>query len=213
MTSTQNGNALWFILIGVALLGFLTMVLSRGSSTVDQSGGFEQRQVKVSQMLRYAQSLQAAIEQMSLRGVSVNDISFENLATATNYTNANCTVSDCLVFDAGGAGLNYMPPPPAVSSATEWIFSGTNDVSGVGTTRPDLVMFLPDVRSAVCDHINRLLDTSYGGTETGIDFTAFAGTYTPTETIDLAAGQEAGCIQYNDGLNTNPLFYYVLIKR
>lgn len=210
---SQRGNALWFILIGVALLGALTMVLSRGGSSTDQSGDFEQRQVKVSQMLRYAKSIEAGIQQMRLRGVSENDISFDNSETATSYANGNCTTTDCLIFDVGGAGLTYTAPPSGVSTATEWIFSGTNDVSTVGTTAPDLVMFLPDVRSSVCNHINRVLETSYSGTETDLDFNAFDGAYTATEAIDIAAGQQAGCVQYNDGGGADPLFYYVLHKR
>lgn len=219
--NTQRGNALWFILIGVALLGALTMILSRGGSTVDQSGDFEQRQVKVSQMLRYAKSLEAGIQQMRLRGVSENDISFWHDSdgngtedASDDYFNANCNgLTDCKLFDVGGAGLTYIPPPSGISNSADWIFSGDNDIDTVGTTAPDLVMFLRDVRSSVCAHINRVLGTSYGGTESDVDFTVFTGAYTATQSINLAAGQQAGCIDYDPGGGVEPLFYYVLIKR
>ena len=221
MDKTQQGNALWFILIAVALLAALTMVLSRGGSTVDQSGDFEQRQVKVSQMLRYAKSIEAAVQEMRLRGVSENDISFWHDSNGDNtedntdtYYNINCDgLTDCKLFDVGGAGLTYIQPPQGVSDASDWIFNATNDVINVGTTAPDLVIMLPQMRTSICDQINRVLSTSYGGTESDVDFTAFNGSFTATETIDLADAQEAGCIDYDNAGSTEPFFYYVLIKR
>ncbi|HOO82886.1 MAG TPA: hypothetical protein PK513_10340, partial [Alphaproteobacteria bacterium] len=95
---TERGNVLWFILIAVALLAALTMVLSRSGSTVDQSGDIEQQRVKASQILRTAKSIEAGIQQMRLRGVSENDMSFWHDSNGDNtedgsdtYYNANCT--------------------------------------------------------------------------------------------------------------------------
>jgi len=220
MTRSENGNVLWFILIAVALLAALTMILSRSGSTVDQSGDVEQQRVKISQMLRYAKSLEAGVQNMRLRGVSENDISFWHDSNGDNtedntdtYFNANCTTTDCHIFDAGGAGLTYSTPPTGLSAATDWIFNGTNDVLNIGTTAPDLVLILPQIRTAMCAQINRMLSASYGGTESDVDFTAFTGTFTATESIDLAADQEAGCIDYDNTGTTEPFFYQVLIKR
>ena len=210
---SEQGNVLWFILIGVVLLGLLTMVLSRSGSTVDQSGDIEQQRVKASQILRYSKSIEAAVQEMRLRGVSENDISFENAITAVDYTNANCTTTDCRLFESGGAGLTYTNPPPSTNDGSEWIFNATNNVADLETTRPELLMILPNVRSSLCAQINRMLGSTYGGTESDVDFTAFTGTYTATETIDLADNQEAGCIDYDNAGTTEPFFYQVLIKR
>lgn len=218
--SSQCGNALWFILIGVALLAALTILLSRSGSTVDQSGDFEQRSVKITQMLRYAKSIEAAVQEMKLRGTSENEISFQNAITATDYTNANCddttdrNFPDCMIFDVGGAGLTYRDAPENVNDGSDWIFSATNIVDGVGSTAPDLVMFLQNMRESTCTQINRFLDTSYAGTEAGIDFTEFTGSYSVVQTINLADGQQAGCLTTDDGTgNTVYLFYYVLLQR
>ena len=59
----ERGNVLWIILIAAALLGALTMVLSRGGSSVDQAGDLEQRRVQGSQVLRYANSVESAIQE------------------------------------------------------------------------------------------------------------------------------------------------------
>ena len=217
---TERGNVLWFILIAVALLAALTMVLSRSGSTVDQSGDIEQQRVKASQILRTAKSIEAGIQQMRLRGVSENDMSFWHDSNGDNtedgsdtYYNANCTITDCKLFDAGGAGLTYSSPPSGVNDASEWIFNATNDVLDVGTGAPDLLIILPNVKTSICAQINRMLGASYAGTESDVDFTAFTGTFTLTETIELAAGQEAGCIDYDNAGSTEPFFYQVLFKR
>lgn len=216
----ELGNVLWFILIAVALLAALTMVLSRSGSTVDQSGDFEQQRIKASEVLRYSKSIESGIEQLRLRGVSENDISLWHDSNgdytedgSDAYYNANCTTTDCKLFNADGAGLVYASPPSGVNDASEWVFTATNDVADIGTAAPELLIILPNITTGLCAEINRLTGASYAGTETDVDFTPFTGTYTATESIDLASGQEAGCINYDNGSTTEPFFYQVLIKR
>ncbi len=233
----ENGNALWFILIAVVLLGLLTMVLSRGGSSVDQSGDYEQQRIKSSQILRYAKSIEAAIQEMKLRGVSENDISFENGTTSNDYTNGNCdsandsSYPDCMIFDVEGAGLAYRDFSEAQTTATNWIFTGANNVGTtagpIGTTAEgsgnDLIMLLPNMKSSVCIQINRDLEVGTAGTlpvdTTGIDTTEFTGSF-PTGGPTLLDGdptpfeldnQIAGCFTDNNASVT--YFYYVLLAR
>lgn len=218
--STQRGNALWFILVGVALLGALTIILSRSGSTVDQTGDFEQRSIQINRMLRYAKSIEAAVQEMRLRGVSENEISFQNTVTTADYTNANCddtadrNFPDCMVFDVGGAGLSYQDAPEGINDGSEWIFNARNIVDGVGdNTKTDLIMVLTNVRDTICTQINRELDESFGGPENGVNLEPFAGQYLTGQTINFADGRRTGCLQYDNGTITAPLFYYVLIER
>lgn len=229
---TQRGNVIWFLLIAVALLGLLTIILTRSGSNVDQAGDTEQRTIKASELLRYGKSIQAAIQDMKLRGVSENDISFQNTKTATNYTNAGCTTTDCRLFDVGGAGLTYTNFPDA-NDGSDWIFTGANNVgttaNPVGTTAAitgnDLIMLLPNVRSNLCIQINRQLGVGVAGTipteTTGIATTAFTGTFAsggPTLLDGDGApfeldGKQAGC--FTDAA-PNPdvtYFYYVVLAR
>lgn len=217
----EQGNVLWLILIGVALLSALTIVLSKSGSNVDQSGNVEQQRVKISQLLRSAKSIEAALQEMRLRGVSENDISFwndsNNDGTEDNtdtYFNANCTIDDCHVFNAGGGGLRWPEIPNGMSNASDWIFNARNIVDRVGdNSRADLIMILPQIRSSTCTQINRMLNVTFAGTESGVDFDPFDGGYNIAQTIDIANAQEAGCIEYNTGTDTEPFFYYVLVKR
>jgi len=229
--STERGNALFIILLAVALIAALTMTLSRSGSSVVQSGNIEQQRVQGSQLLRYAKSIETAIQQIKLRGISENDISFENATTTTDYTNANCTSTDCRLFDVGGAGLAYRNFSSA-NDGSDWIFTGANNIGTtagpIGTTADgsgnDIIMLLPNVRSSLCVQINRDLGVGTAGTlpedTTGIATTAFTGSF-PTGGPTILEGdpgtilnnQTTGCF-----IDTAPnpditYFYYVVLAR
>ncbi len=186
--STESGNVIWIILVAIVLLGVLTAILSRSGSSVDQSGDFEKIRVRATQIMRYTKSLESAVQQMQMRGVSESDISFQNPSTATDYTNANCSVDDCKVFSTGG-GLTYQDPPASANDGSEWIFTGANNAGTAagpaGTTAAgvgnDIIMLMPNASTELCLQINRDLGVGTAGTlpveATGIATTAFTGTY------------------------------------
>jgi hypothetical protein len=224
----EKGNVLWFILVGIVLLGALTMLLSRSGSTVDQSADVEQLRVRSAQILRYAKGIETAIDQMKIRGIAENDISFQNTITATDYTNANCTNSDCRVFDAGGGGMTYTPAPKGANDGSEWIFTAQNNVgtaaNPIGThnggTGNDLIMLLPNANEALCLQINRDLGIGTPGVmplESSVGTSEFAGIF-PAGFTELdgdpgmeLAGHNAGCfLNDTDGYI---YFYFVVLAR
>jgi hypothetical protein len=228
----ERGNVLWFILIAIVLLGALTVLLNRSGTSVDQSGDVEQARVKSSQVLRYAKSVETAVQQMVLRGISESDISFESQKTTADYTNPNCTVNDCRVFETAGGGIPFLLPPSGVNDGSEWIFTGANNVGTaakpVGTTAArtgnDLVMLLANANNALCLQLNRDMNVGTGGTlpedSTGIATTIFTGTYdnvlsvidgdpTPFE-LD---GKTAGCFIDTNADPDVTYFYFVLLAR
>lgn len=231
---SQSGNILWFLLIGIVLIGLLTALVSRGTSSVDQSGDVEQMRIVGGQILQTAKAFESAVEQMKLNGVSESDISFENAVTAVDYTNANCTSASCRIFESGGAGLTYAPPPAnALTTAnTEWIFTGANNVGTtagpVGTTQAgggnDLLILLPNITEGVCRQINRLLDINGPSfappVDDGISLDEFTGTYDATAPATIlegsVAGMElnghsAGC--FLDTATSGYYFYQVILER
>ena len=228
----QSGNVLWFILLAVALIAMLTMVLSRSGSRTDQTGDIEQIRVKAGQILRTTKSIEAAIQDMRLRGVSENEISFENTSTSTDYTNAKCSNTDCRLFHVGGAGLSYTAPPSGANNGDEWIFTGANNVGTtagpMGTTAArsgnDLIMLLPNANTALCKQINRELGVGTAGTiptdATGISTAAFTGTFVNSLTIldgDASPfelnNQTSGCFTDTNADPDVTYFYAVLLAR
>lgn len=227
---TQRGNALWFILIAIVLLGSLTVLITRSGSSVSQSGDVEQNRIKVSSLMRYAKGIEIAVDQMKARGVSENQISFKNTITATDYTNTNCTTPDCEIFSASGGGQTYSVTPN-MNDGSDWIFTGANNVGTtagpIGTTAAgtgnDLIMLLPNVSADLCQQINRELDVGTPGTipqDIGITTTAFTGSYAASLSIlegDAALvelnNKTAGCF-IDTGPNPDIVyFYFVLLAR
>ncbi len=226
----QSGNVLWFILIAVALLGMLTMVLTRSGSTVDQSADIEQLRITAGQLLGYSKSIEAAVQNMKLRGISERDISFQNPTTATDYTNANCLDNACRIFHVDGAGLTYRNFAGA-NDGSDWIFTGANNVgttagpvgSTAAVTGNDLIMLLPNVNQTLCIQINRDLSVGTAGTlpiDDEIDTAAFIGTYAPGgptilegDTTNLELNRKnAGC--FIDANDSNKIYFYqVLLAR
>jgi len=175
----QNGNALFFILIAVVMLGLLTIILSRGGSNVEQTGSFERNTIQASKILRFAKSIEAAVQQMKLRNISENEISFQNDISTTDYTNSRCDdASDsnfpsCLVFDVEGAGLTYQKPDAnwldnANSGETyygDWLFTGDvcipeigegrNGICAADTGNLELLAVLPYIDLTLCQQINK----------------------------------------------------------
>lgn len=227
----EKGNALWFILVGVVLMGVLTVVLSRGASNTDQSGDVEQLRIQASQLLRYGKSVQLAVGQMKLRGVSENDISFEHGSPAASI-NPNCAAPDCRVFGAGG-GLTYNGFETLNNGAGSWIFTGANNAGTaarpVGTTAGgsgnDLVMLLPGIGAALCKQVNRDLGIGVAGTipvdATGIATAAFDGTFPAGGPVLIDGdpapfeleGHETGCFTDTAPDPDVTYFYYVVLAR
>ncbi|NCT40232.1 MAG: hypothetical protein GW778_01025 [Alphaproteobacteria bacterium] len=236
--NTQNGNALFFILIAVVMLGLLTMILSRGGSNTEQTGDFERNSIMLGQVMRYAKSVENAVQEMRLRDISENEISFENSITSIDYTNPNCDdASDrnfprCMIFDVGGSGLSYRNFSGA-NDGSDWIFTSANNVGTtarpIGTTTAgsgnDLIMLLPNIDAALCTQINRDLGVGTTGTipaeTTGIDTTEFTGSYPSASLIVLDGdptpfeldGQAAGCFTDENASPAVTYFYQVLLAR
>ncbi len=231
--SAQNGNALWFILVAIVLLGALTILLTRSGTSVNQSGDVEQLRIKAGQIMRWARGIETAIDQMKMRGVSESSLSFENSTTATNYAHVACTINDCKVFAAGGGAQNYLNPPTGTNDgSSDWIFTGGNNVGTsaypIGTTAArsgnDLVILLPNANAAMCNQINRDLQIGTGGAlpndDTGVDVTPFTGSFANAlVTIDgdpapfELDGKPAGCFTDTAANPDVTYFYYVVLTR
>lgn len=154
MIRNQKGNVIWFILLTVALLGFLTAIISRSTSSVEQSGNIERASIQISQTMQYAKSIQSAIEYLTLtNGCSENEISFEN-SSVSGYENIDApTDKSCHIFDpAGGAVI--------------WKDTDTNNKSFViskqakidqnpSNANDDVLLILRNVDATYCLQLNK----------------------------------------------------------
>lgn len=179
LNRSQSGNALWFILLAIALLVTLTITITRTNESTEETGSRDRNRIQASDILRQAKSIEQAVDQLRSRGVAENEISFENTAIS-GYANTKCGDSSlntdddrCKIYHPAGAGLTYKVPSAdwldKQQSASplygEWYLYGTACIPGVGTgdtgcklsqSSTDLILALPWIRRDLCIEINRL---------------------------------------------------------
>ena len=123
-----RGSVLIFILMAVALLGALTVVLSRTSSNTEETGITERSRVGASDIIRYASTIANAVNDLLLRGCSEREIDRERPSLAIPATSPQD--GSCSVFRAGGTGVEYRYTLNQYRVPSPWPFP----VSGTGTT-------------------------------------------------------------------------------
>lgn len=224
---TETGNALWYILIAIILLAALTVMLTRTSTTSEETGSYERQEIKIAEMLRYAKGMEQAVNRLQSQGCSENDISFEQ-AVVAGYSNPGSPVNkSCHIFEPEGTGLQWQDPPENINDGSTWFIGAANVVTGVGCDTAsaactDLLLILPNVTEATCLRINALNGVANPGgappedndnsIETTTKFTgSFAQSDTIADTDGELYGQETACVAETAG--TTHLFYKVLLKR
>ena len=96
--SAQSGNALWFILLAVALLAALTFAVTRSTDTTEQANITEHDTIAANEVMRTARGIEEAVSRFRINGIPENNISFYDSNALPAYSNGNCTTQDCLVF-------------------------------------------------------------------------------------------------------------------
>ncbi len=231
----QSGNALWFILVAIGLLGLLTVMMSRSSSSTNETGGYEQNIIHANKILSYAKSMENAVQSLLARGCSENDISFWHDSDGNgtengsdDYFNANSpTDRSCHVFDVAGAGLTWTTPNENWLDQTQnaqtffgdYTISTGNRLTSLETNNLDLLIFLSWIPIDLCESINNLLFSSSDITQDNAGFSRspFAhGNYSVagsniTLSSPLHSGEASGCFtsQTNGGFH----FYHALHAR
>tara|TARA_B100000686_G_scaffold285939_1_gene310385 strand:- start:901 stop:1638 length:738 start_codon:yes stop_codon:yes gene_type:complete len=171
-----RGNALFLILIAVALFAALSYAVTnsgKGGGSSDR----EQGAIMAAEILNYVATIQTEIQFLqTLYGVDDNQISFRNnnlhLTDGGEMgnvwgANPNCTaaIEPCSVFQESGGRVpsrNFYK----ASKMERFVTSGhpvpgeahffNQFIEGVGTTEPELLMYIIDLKDEVCREINRI---------------------------------------------------------
>ena len=236
--NAQSGNALWYILIAIALLAALTFTLTRNSTKIASNLGDDSKRITAEQMLRTMNGVGTAVQRLlSLNNCSEGDLSFESDApNAASYVNAAApTDKRCHVFEPEGAGLkNSMVPSGVLLVPGYWVYSGSLAVSGVGPENStqtvctggcaDLVMLAQGVDEKICEEFNRVVGLNDGVPPVESDLISadpFDGTFsdgTMGANVISEAGGTAGSLLYGVKTGcylhgTSYEIYYVLVAR
>lgn len=145
--SKQTGNALFLILIAVALFGALSYALTQSSRGGGGNSSKEQATLLAAQVVSTANTIQQGVMRFSMIGSTASTIETNTptnkccagSGTANNYANFCTTGANCLFAPEGG-GLSAPSLPRAAFDTTitsipafsiTSIFSGPNSHNGI----------------------------------------------------------------------------------
>jgi hypothetical protein len=228
--SKQKGNALFLILIAVALFAALSYALTQSSRSGGGSTSAETASLQAGQIMQQAGLVQSAITHMRvISNCTDSQLSFENSVVA-GYDFV--TPTTCKVFDPSGGALDWIKPPPGVNQGENWLYTSNRicNLSGdcvVDPASSELMMVLPNVSLALCQALNRQmpdmnasLKTSPPKDDANINTAKFAGTYSGSALDDAygANGPAWDGSMFGSGIcfqnDTNQYWFaYVLIFR
>lgn len=222
----EQGSALVYIFIGVALFGALMFLFSRGASQNTSGITKQQANIAATELLSYSKSLESTVQRLISNGCSENEITFQNdidISYSSPYVRPD---KSCNVFDTAGGRARYIAPPSAADTKYEasgsgyknYGFNGRMAIEDLGTTAPELIIWTM-TNKEVCDAVNAGLG------KTTADDTFGAGLIVVPYVGDFADASAAGVIgddAYKAGTTgclSRPIytgqyiFYSVLITR
>ena len=161
---SANGNALFLVLIAVALFAALSYAITssgRGSGT---SADKEKKFIETAQWLQSVSQIRSAVQRMGISGVAAADIEFcanpaDDLCVFSNSVNELCTTGENCVFAPEGGSVipPNLPYNPAMTLTLVEFDEGIS-VSGFATTEPEALMYLSaGITEADCIEINKIL--------------------------------------------------------
>ncbi len=128
-TLTQKrGNALFLVLLGVALFAALSYTITRSSDTMSGDISDHHAGLLADEILLYAKQLERSVQMILANGYSEQDISFKHDDLAAAYDHGGPTGAE--VFNISGGGMRYKPFPQASSEG--WLFTGSNYIPNIG---------------------------------------------------------------------------------
>lgn len=153
----QNGNAMVYILIAVALFGALTLTLSRQNDSADgQNLDDELVDLYATEILQYAAIARNSVDQMIFSGIDISEIDFVNPTEAAFNTGSNAHK----IFHPHGGGLNYqndIRDDIANGATSQWAINNSNNVEWTQTTAVDAILTAYFINRDVCAKINEII--------------------------------------------------------
>lgn len=238
----SRGNALFLILIAVALFAALAYAVTQSGRGGSGGVGREQATLHAARILQVATGARNAVTRMMLiNGCTDTQLSFHHASApyAATYVNAAAPADfSCHLYNSAGGAVVYEP------SSKQWFDTGFTDsessyylyttpgcIVGIGTSGGgscvssgvELVFSLLFVRRDICVAINNMLGiVNPGGNPPDDNFSAiqnfseFDGDYTFTAVqLDTAVtnGHPAACIGDDTGAPGGYVFYMALLER
>lgn len=220
----QAGGVIIWIFVLIALFAALAFVVNDGSRNSSANMSEYEIDLAATEIIDYARNVKNTIQELRINGCDDNEISFENDVVTSGLTNPNSpTDESCHVFQPNGGGLTFdLAHDRQTDNEQAYNFFLAN-MTDIGSTENDVVMYKSHIKNAVCDKINDTLSNSITASSVSAedvssvtfegDFNA-AGVEThgnlPADS-DMAGILE-GCITESTGCGTGAcLIYYKVV--
>jgi hypothetical protein len=156
MTS-QRGNALLYVLLGIALFAALSYTLSRNTETAGGNLSEEKATLMANRLISHAGQMSQAIQQMLMTGSHIEDIDFTKPGEAGYGTGAQHQV-----FHPSGGGINVFDQSDPnwyenASPNSGWQSMTVTNVEWTPTSADDLIYTFISVNSDICRKINEIM--------------------------------------------------------
>jgi len=213
-TSKQKGNAVFLILIGVALVAALIFAITRGSGSGKKMDNKEREILYASELMSYANSIKLIVEEMRmLKGVSdLNDNNYGVLFSAPKASEDYGIYGSqpkTEVFNPHGGKVEYqIPNVNACVSADACVYEFTGQINIKGMGRDDkseLSLVLAGITKEVCNQINKATGNDWSSIPVaeGLVLDRFSG-----ENYGDLTGKEMKLSGVNSELDGRPSFCY-----
>lgn len=198
---SQSGNALFLILIAVALFAALSFAIGKSrssSSTIAK----EKVSLDVSRMLQKAAYIRSGAQRMVLSGTRPADLDLAK--TAPDNLEPCDTGTNCL-FSAAGGGLLYESAPQSLGlggNIGPYFVEVADGITfdGIGGNQPSAYLIVAPISEEVCLQINRKLGLG----------DSIATDSDPNDTlIDAYPGKREACFEGDGG---SYIFYMILVE-
>lgn len=219
-TGSQHGNALFLILIAVALFAALSYAITqsgRGGGTITK----EKNKLLAAQLVQTMGEIEQGYNKMILLGATPPSIAHESMfstggdnpgwGSANGYGDFCSTGTDCL-FSPDGGGVAVPSIPLEVVSSNHYGLGHFGEATGfngiavenepyvvnsvdVGTSAADLEVIMPDITRDICVEINK-----------GLGLNIDPDDYAP----DNAPSDHSACVHSSEGAG---YYRYYLILR
>lgn len=176
----ERGSAIVWVFVLIALLGVLTVSMTRGNRTSLGNLDREKSDLAASEIIGYGQSVREAVRMLKINGCDDSYINFSTSIVGTSYDNTRApTDGSCDVFKGTGGGISFGQPEPVWLDVTQsssahygqWFPTGDTHIAGVGTAGnvgpgcptatssdcKELIIGLPYINLNICKAINRKL--------------------------------------------------------
>ncbi len=214
----RRGNALLYVLLGIALFGALTFILSRSTEIKNDPLSEELATLLANEMIAHVQQVQQAVVMMEMTGTDIDDLDFVKPGE-TGFDTAPHTGK---IFHPAGGGISVMNTDKITSDGTAsagWYYQDRTNVAWTDSTAHDVIYTFVGMSDSICEKINTILhgiksipqtDNTTPGMLQLFD-TNSGNSFLTTSNCSACEGYYQLCIERSDGAPN--AFYTIIASR